>query len=201
MPFHSRLRELARLLHLLWKTTHIIFANSNFDLQIVILDNIFRMKKLLSLTIALLSVMMLRAELPAVTLQDMDGHSVNTATLTNNGKPMIISFWATWCKPCMRELKALHELYADWQDETGVKIVIVSIDQAQDANKVKPLVDGFGWEFDVLLDPNGDFKRAMNVQMVPHVFVLDGKGNVIFNHSGYTDGAEEELYELIKNEK
>ena len=159
------------------------------------------MKKLFAIMIALMSVLAIRAELPAVTLQDMDGKSVNTAELTNGGKPMIISFWATWCKPCMRELKALHELYADWQDETGVKIVIVSIDQAQDANKVKPLVDGFGWEFDVLLDPNGDFKRAMNVQMVPHVFVIDGKGNIIHNHAGYTDGAEEELYELIKNAK
>ena len=159
------------------------------------------MKKFFAIMIALLSVVAIQAELPAVTLQDMDGKSVNTAELTNGGKPMIISFWATWCKPCMRELKALHELYADWQEETGAKIVIVSIDQAQDANKVKPLVDGFGWEFDVLLDPNGDFKRAMNVQMVPHVFVIDGKGNIIHNHTGYTDGAEEELYELITNAK
>ena len=159
------------------------------------------MKKFFAIMIALLSVVAIQAELPAVTLQDMDGKSVNTAELTNGGKPMIISFWATWCKPCMRELKALHELYADWQEETGVKIVIVSIDQAQDANKVKPLVDGFGWEFDVLRDPNGDFKRAMNVQMVPHVFVIDGKGNIIHNHAGYTDGAEEELYELITNAK
>ena len=159
------------------------------------------MKKFFAIMIALLSVVAIQAELPAVTLQDMDGKSVNTAELTNGGKPMIISFWATWCKPCMRELKALHELYADWQEETGAKIVIVSIDQAQDANKVKPLVDGFGWEFDVLLDPNGDFKRAMNVQMVPHVFVIDGKGNIIHNHTGYTDGAEEELYELMTNAK
>ena len=159
------------------------------------------MKKFFAIMIALLSVVAIQAELQAVTLQNMDGKSVNTAELTNGGKPMIISFWATWCKPCMRELKALHELYADWQEETGVKIVIVSIDQAQDANKVKPLVDGFGWEFDVLLDPNGDFKRAMNVQMVPHVFVIDGKGNIIHNHAGYTDGAEEELYELITNAK
>lgn len=157
------------------------------------------MKRNLLLIGALLALLFTaKAELPSVNLTDMDGHAVNTASLSNDGKPMIISFWATWCKPCMRELKALHELYPDWQEETGVRIVIVSIDQAQDANKVKPLVDGFGWEFDVLLDPNGDFKRAMNVQMIPHVFVLDGQGNVIFNHVGYTDGGEEELYELIK---
>ena len=143
-------------------------------------------------------IMSAAATLPSVQLKDLNGMPVNTATLSNNGKPMIISFWATWCKPCIRELKAIHELYPEWKQETGVRIIIVSIDDAQNAQKVKPLVDGYGWEYDVLLDPNGDFKRAMNVQSVPHVFVLDGKGNIIHNHSGYTDGAEDELYELIK---
>ena len=138
------------------------------------------------------------AALPGVQLKDLNGKPVNTAKLTNNGKPMIISFWATWCKPCIRELKAIHELYPEWRDETGVRIIIVSIDDAQNAQKVKPMVDGMGWEYDVLLDPNGDFKRAMNVQSVPHVFVLDGKGNIVHNHSGYTDGAETELYDIIK---
>lgn len=136
--------------------------------------------------------------MPGVQLKDLNGKPVNTAKLTNNGKPMIISFWATWCKPCIRELKAIHELYPEWRDETGVRIIIVSIDDAQNAQKVKPMVDGMGWEYDVLLDPNGDFKRAMNVQSVPHVFVLDGKGNIVHNHSGYTDGAETELYDIIK---
>jgi len=138
------------------------------------------------------------AQLPSVTLKDINGKTVNTAKISNDGKPVIISFWATWCKPCIRELKAIHEVYADWQDETGVKIIIVSIDEAQNAQKVKPLVDGFGWEYDVLLDSNGEFKRAMNVQSIPHVFVLDGKGKIVHNHTGYTDGAEQELYDLIK---
>lgn len=138
-----------------------------------------------------------KAELPNVRLQNINGETVQTGKISNNGKPVIISFWATWCKPCLRELKAIHEVYPDWQDETGVKMYIVSIDQAQDANKVKPLVDGFGWEYEVLLDPNGDFKRAMNVTNVPHLFILDGKGNIIYNHTGYTDGGENEIYEIL----
>lgn len=157
------------------------------------------MKKILAI-IALMSCMTLAyaSVLPEVVLKDMNGKTVNTAELTNNGRPIIISFWATWCKPCIRELKAIHELYDDWQDETGVRIIIVSIDQAQDAQKVKPLVDGFGWDYDVLLDPNGDFKRALNVQSVPHVFVLNGKGEIVHNHSGYTDGSETDLYDIIR---
>ena len=138
------------------------------------------------------------ATLPAVPLKDMNGMPVNTATLSNNGKPMIISFWATWCKPCIRELKAIHELYPDWKQETGVRIIIVSIDDAQNAQKVRPLVDGYGWEYDVLLDPNSDFRKALGAQMIPFVVVCDGKGNIVYRHNGYTDGAEEELIEKVR---
>ena len=156
------------------------------------------MKKCLFLALVLLSAIQLHAQLPNVRLQDIDGNTVQTGSISNDGKPIIISFWATWCKPCLRELKAIHEVYPDWQDETGVKMIIVSIDQAQDANRVKPLVDGFGWEYEVLLDPNGDFKRAMNVQNVPHVFVLDDKGKIVYNHAGYTEGGEQDIYDALQ---
>ena len=156
------------------------------------------MKKILLLAIMAIGTLAASAQLPNVTLQDIDGNKVQIGTISNDGNPIIISFWATWCKPCLRELKAIHEVYPDWQDETGVKMYIVSIDQAQDANRVKPMVDGFGWEYEVLLDPNGDFKRAMNVQNVPHVFVLDGKGKIVYNHAGYVDGGEEDIYNALQ---
>ena len=155
------------------------------------------MKKILMITMMVVAAVAMHAQLPNVQLKDINGNTVQTGSISNNGKPVIISFWATWCKPCLRELKAIHEVYADWQDETGVKMIIVSIDQAQDANRVKPMVDGFGWEYEVLLDPNGDFKRAMNVQNVPHVFVLDGNGKIVYNHTGYVDGGEEDIYEAL----
>ena len=138
------------------------------------------------------------AQLPSVTLKTMDGKTVNTDTLRNGGKPFIVDFFATWCKPCNRELDAIAEVYEDWQQETGVKIYAVSIDQAQNINKVKPLVSNHGWEYDVLLDPNGDFKRAMGVQTIPFVFVCDGKGNIVYKHNGYTDGAENELIAKVR---
>ena len=111
---------------------------------------------------------------------------------------MIISFFATWCKPCVRELKAIHDVYADWQDETGVEVYIVSTDQGQDSKKVKPFVEGLGWEYHVLLDPNWALKRAMNVQNIPHIFVIDSKGNIVYNHMGYTDGSEQEIRKYLK---
>lgn len=154
---------------------------------------------ILASAIAFSSLAALAAPLPSVLLKDVNGNSVNTAELANDGKPMVISFFATWCKPCMRELKAIHEVLPDWEDETGVRIVAVSIDEAQNEQKVKPLVEGKGWsEYQVLLDPNGDFKRELGVNDIPHVFVVDGTGNIVWNHQGYVDGGEEDILEAVK---
>lgn len=150
------------------------------------------------LLLAILLTPGLYAALPDVTLKDINGKEVRVAELSRSGKPIIISFFATWCKPCIRELKAIHELYPDWQDETGVEMYIVSEDEGQDAQKVAPMVNGFGWEYKVLLDPNGTLKRAMNVQNIPHLFVIDSKGKTVYNHVGYTDGGETEIEKYLK---
>lgn len=157
-----------------------------------------KLSKLMSAVALCLVSLGAYAQLPSVQLKDLEGKTVNTAELSNDGKPFVISFFATWCKPCNRELKAIHEQYADWQEETGMKVIAVSIDQAQNVNKVKPMVDGEGWEYEVLLDPNSEFRRAMGVQMIPHVFIIDGKGKIAESRSGYTDGAESHLIEKVR---
>lgn len=156
------------------------------------------MKKFLLAAVALVMSVSAFAELPSVQLKDINGKKVDTAELNNDGRPYIISFFATWCKPCLRELDAVNEVYADWQDETGVKLIAVSIDKAQDESKVKPLVNSKGYEYEVLLDPNGDFKRAMGVNMVPTVFIIDGNNNIVETRTQYTDGSEEHLIEAVR---
>ena len=136
--------------------------------------------------------------LSKVILKDIEGRTVQTDTISNNGKPLIIAFFAIWCKPCNRELTSIDEVYDDWQQETGVRLVAVSIDQAQNVNKVKPMVDQNGWRYDVLLDANGEFRRSLGIQSVPYTVLLDGQGRIVYKHNGYTDGAEAELYKKVK---
>jgi hypothetical protein len=95
-------------------------------------------------------------------------------------------------------LNTIQDRYADWQEETGVKIIAISIDDSRTSSSVAPFVSGKGWEYEVYLDINGDFKRAMNVNNVPHVFLLDGNGKIVLQHNSYTPGDEDELYEQIK---
>ena len=157
------------------------------------------MKKLLLSTLLMLGfALTASAQLPAVTLKSIDGKTVKTDTLSNNGKPFIIDFFATWCKPCNRELSASGEVYEDWQAETGVKLYAVSIDKAQNANKVKPLVNQHGWPFEVLLDVNSDFRKSFGGEMIPFVIICDGDGKVVYKHNGYTEGAEQELIEKVR---
>lgn len=138
------------------------------------------------------------AQMPSVQLKNANGKTIDTKTIGNDGKPFVISFFATWCKPCNRELKAIHEVYPDWQDETGMKLYAVSIDRAQDVNKVKPMVDSEGWEYEVLLDTNKDLYRAFGIQMIPHVIIFDGNGKIVDSRSGYIEGSEEHIIEKIR---
>jgi peroxiredoxin len=138
------------------------------------------------------------AQLPAVMLRTPEGETVRADTLHNNGKPIVLNFWATWCKPCLVELATLHRLYPRWQEETGVRIVAVSIDDARTSAKVAPLVRARGWRFAVYIDENGELRRALNVADIPHTFVLDGSGRIVWQHQSYIPGDEERLYAVLK---
>ena len=136
--------------------------------------------------------------LPNHEVKTLDGNNFNIKNLENDGNPIVISFWFMQCKPCLKELNAIAEIYEDWQDETGVKLVAISIDNTRSMSKVAPFVNASGWDYEVYLDPNSDFKRAMGVATAPHTFLLNGKNEIVWQHRGYVDGDEIELFNEIK---
>jgi peroxiredoxin len=135
---------------------------------------------------------------PSVALIDLAGKTVDTGDVWSEHEgPTLFCFWATWCSPCKRELNNYLELYPDWQEETGVEIVAVSIDDQRSKNRVAPYVNSAMWDYTVLLDPNQDFARSMGVINVPHTFLVNSEGQIIWQHNNYADGDEEEVYEEL----
>ncbi|MCX6282313.1 MAG: TlpA disulfide reductase family protein [Bacteroidetes bacterium] len=139
-----------------------------------------------------------RKTVPVVNIKDVFGNVFNTANIENGGKPVIIDFWATWCKPCVRELSAISDVYDDWVKETGVKLYAVSVDDPRSSSQVKPFVDGKGWVYTILLDQNSDLKRAMGVGPIPQTFILNGKGEIVWSHTTYAEGNENDIIEVVR---
>jgi cytochrome c biogenesis protein CcmG/thiol:disulfide interchange protein DsbE len=138
------------------------------------------------------------SSLPSVSVKDLKGNTLSSSSFDNDGRPIIISFWATWCKPCIEELNAINDMYPDWVDETGVKLIAISIDDARNAARVRPFVLGKGWEYEIYLDENSDLRRALNVNNPPHTFLLNGNKEIVWQHNGYVPGDEDVLYELVQ---
>lgn len=136
--------------------------------------------------------------IPAVDVKTSDGKTVNTNTFDNGGKPFVIDFWATWCKPCIQELDAINDQYEEWQKTTGVKVIIISLDDARTMQRVGPFINARGWTYESYIDPNADFKRLMNVNMPPQTFVVNGKKEIVWQHVGFTPGNEDELFEAVQ---
>lgn len=134
--------------------------------------------------------------LPSVNLMNARGVVINTGDLSTDSTPVVICFWATWCKPCIQELQTYNGLIEEWKEQTGVQLYAVTIDDSRNAQKVPSFVKGRNWKFDVLLDVNGDFRRAMNVNNIPHTFLVQN-GKIIWQHTSYAAGDEDDLFERI----
>lgn len=140
-------------------------------------------------------------KIPAVTIRNFQGNNISTSTFTNGDKPMLIVFWYSVHRFPKKELDALKENYEEWKKEFGVKIIVISIDDSRSASEVMPMANAREWDFDFYLDINSDFKRAMNVNLVPHTFLIDGAGNVRWNKVGFMDGDETIIYQELKKVK
>ncbi len=136
--------------------------------------------------------------IPAVDVKTIEGKTVSSSKFANDGKPIIVSFWATWCKPCKKELDAISENFEEWKKETGVKLIAISIDDSRSSGKVGTDAKSHAWDYEIYLDENQDFKRAMNVNNVPHTFIINGKGEIVWQHNSYAEGDEDIMFEALK---
>ena len=136
--------------------------------------------------------------LPDTKIKSLQGNEVMFNSFGNTrDTAVIISFWATWCIPCIQELNTIHDQYEERQKETPFRFIAISIDDARTMQKVKPFVAGKGWPYEIYLDVNSDLKRALNIIDVPHILVIKN-GKIIYQHNGYVNGNEEELFEILK---
>ncbi|HVI44204.1 MAG TPA: TlpA disulfide reductase family protein [Chitinophaga sp.] len=163
------------------------------------------MKKLAALlTVLLFCAAIVHAQsiqndrLPNVQVKDLNGKLVNVNSFSNNNKPIVVSFWATWCKPCITELEAIADEYGDWQNSSGVKIIAVSIDDARTSAGIKSLVSSRGWPYEIYNDYNKDLYRALGIANVPYTLVLNGEGKIVERHAGYNPGDEHHLLDVVR---
>jgi cytochrome c biogenesis protein CcmG/thiol:disulfide interchange protein DsbE len=157
------------------------------------------MKNILTALTLLFAGLSLQAQvLPSATLKTLEGKQIDIKDAISTEGPTVISFWATWCKPCIKELTAFSDYAIDLEDEFGAKVLAVSIDDTRNSARVAPLVQGQGWDYTVLLDENQDLKRNLGIVNVPFTLVLNSAGEVVWKHSGYSPGDEETLAEVVK---
>lgn len=136
--------------------------------------------------------------IPSIKLNTLNGEVFNTEKFTtNSSKPIVLSFWATWCIPCLNELTAFNDNMEDWQNEIKFQLYAISQDDSRTVKNVPALVNGKGWKFDVLLDKNQDLKRELNILNIPHTIIIKN-GKIIYRRNGYTPGFENEIYKILK---
>jgi thiol-disulfide isomerase/thioredoxin len=155
------------------------------------------MKKIICLLVFSLNfILFAQRQLPNTSLKTLSGANTTLSEIAAENELIVVSLWATWCVPCKNELDAVADVYDDWVSETGVKYFAVSIDDSRTAKRVKPMINGKGWEFEILLDENSDLKRAFGVSTVPYTVIIKS-GEIVYKHTGYTSGFEDELYDRI----
>jgi len=129
------------------------------------------------------------------TAEDLDGKKIELKTLLLDG-PVLISFWATHCKPCIQELNQVQKFYQEYKKK-GFEVLAVDVDGPRSISAVKPKVKGLKWEFPVLLDTNRDIYRKYQVLGIPHTVLIDQNGNVRYTHTTYRSGDEKVIQKKI----
>ena len=132
---------------------------------------------------------------PDFTLKNLDGEEVTLSELLENG-PVVIDFWATWCKPCIKAFPELQEVYDKYRN-CGLTLLAVSIDGPKSMSRVGSLIKSKGNTFEVLLDPSQSVARKFHVSSVPRTVLVNVDGEVTYAVTGYRPKNHEELDKAV----
>ena len=139
---------------------------------------------------------------PNFKLENLEGDITELYSELGEG-PVLLSFWATWCKPCIEELTEYKKIFNEFKDK-GFKMFAISTDNERTVAKVKPFVKSKNYNFPVLLDTNSDVARIYYAQAVPFSVILNDKGYIVYTHLGYMRGDElnvrNTVSELVKKQ-
>lgn len=127
------------------------------------------------------------------TLEDISGDQVTLSSLLEKG-PVVISFWATWCKNCKKEMPELDKLYKKYEDQ--ITVVCISVDKPSKKQAAVRYVKN-RYSFTTLLDPDMKVYKALNAQNPPHTMIINQDYDILFSHVGYQKGDEKHLEEEI----
>jgi len=137
--------------------------------------------------------------LPNTSIKDVSsGKKIAFNETVEKGKVTLISFWATWCVPCKKEIKNISLKLPEWKKEADFNYETVSIDEARAEGLVRTYAISQGWNFPFYIDANSDLKRSLSFQNVPYTMIIDKAGKVAFTHTGYEEGGEAEVFAKIK---
>lgn len=128
---------------------------------------------------------------PPLAAKTIDGDALVLADALEEG-PVVVTFWATWCRPCRKELPELQKLVAKYGDR-GFQVVAVSGDGPVDAAKVAPYVKSQQFTFAVVRDEDGEIRRNFQVEVFPTTFLVGRDGTILHRQVGYRRGDEKIL--------
>ena len=158
------------------------------------------MKKILIAFVYLCFAAGLQAQdLPNTMIKDVKtGRKVAFNHTIKKGKVTVISFWATWCIPCKKEIKNISLKLPKWHKEADFNYETVSIDKVEAQGLVRTYALSQGWDFPYYIDANSDLMRSLGFQNVPFTVIIDKHGKIAFTHTGYEEGDEAEVWAKIK---
>jgi thiol-disulfide isomerase/thioredoxin len=151
---------------------------------------------ILALVLVLSSVNVSAGSPPDFRLKDLDG---NWFSLSENldGDVVYVTFWATWCVPCRREMPYLEKLHQKYGDQ-GLTIIGINTDPPGTTSKIKPYIKRYKISYTTLLDPNNNVLDKYNpTRELPYAVLVDREGNVVQVFPGYRTGDEKVLEEKI----